>query len=67
MDNLYDEIATLEEDKANLKDAVDDLMVENEKLRKLNHILDKEIKSLKDRLEIEINTKIIKEYKKEVN
>ena len=47
MDNqLYDEIATLEEDKANLKDAVDDLMVENEKLRKENKILKRKLEEV---------------------
>ena len=56
-EQLYDKIDDLEDENTTLKEVRDDLMEENERLRK-------EIKKLKDSLEIELNTKMIKAYKK---
>ena len=39
MGQLDDKIEDLEDENTNLKEAVDDLMQENEKLRKVNRIL----------------------------
>ena len=40
---IYDEIADLTDENTMLKEAIDDLMEENEKLRKENRILNKKL------------------------